>query len=66
MTSQQYRDPYLDQPHQDHMSVHDYIAIFKDLTYRGEVREHPSDTLTRFVWGIRPKIKCAIITSPMT
>jgi len=46
------------------MSVHDYIAIFKDLTHRSEVREHPSKTITRFVWGLRLKIKRVMITSP--
>ena len=29
-------------------------------THRSEVREHPSETLTRFVWGLRSKIKRAI------
>ena len=64
MTSQHYRDPHLNQlhnPRQGHFSVHDYIAIFKDLTHRSEVREHPSETLTRFVWGLQPKIKRAMI-----
>ena len=46
------------------MSVHDYIAIFKDLTHHSEVREHPSKTVTRFVWGLRSKIKRAMITGP--
>ena len=46
------------------MSIHDYIAIFKDLTHHSEVREHPSETVTRFVWGLRPKIKRAMITDP--
>ena len=46
------------------MSVHDYIAIFKDLTHHSEVREYPSETLTRFVWGLRPKIKRDMITGP--
>ena len=67
MTNQHYRDSHLDQLHnlhQGHMSVHEYINIFKDLTHRSEVREHPSETLTRFIWGLRPKIKRAMITSP--
>jgi len=67
MTGQHYRDPHLDQLHnlhQGHMSVRDYIVIFKDLTHRSEVREHPSKTLTRFVWGLRPKIKRAMIIGP--
>jgi len=46
------------------MSVYDYIAIFKDLTHRNEVREHPSETVTRFIWGLSPKIKRAMITGP--
>ena len=46
------------------MFVSDYIVIFKDLTHRSEVREHPSETVTRFVWGLWPKIKRAMITGP--
>ena len=67
MTNQHDRDSHLDQLHnihQGHMSVHKYITIFKDLTLRNEVREHPSETLTRFIWGLRPKIKHAMITGP--
>jgi len=67
MISQYYRDPYLDQLHnlhQGHMSVYDYIVIFKDLTHRSEVREHPSETVTMFVWGLRPNIKHAMIAGP--
>jgi len=67
MTSQHYNDPHLDQLHnlhQDHMSVHDYIDKFNDLTHRSEVREHPSDTVTKFVWGLRPKIKRVMVTGP--
>jgi len=55
MTSQYYRDSHLDQLHnlhQGNMSVHDYIAIFKDLTHSSEVSEHPSETVTRFVWNL--------------
>ena len=68
MTSQHYRDPHLDQLHnllhQGHMSIHNYIDIFKDLTHCSEVREHPSETVTRFVWDLRPKIKRDMITGP--
>ena len=59
MTSQYYRDHLLDQLHylcQGNMSVHDYIAIFKDLTLRSDMREHHSETITRFVWVLWPKI----------
>ena len=67
MISQHYRDPHLDQlhnPRQGHLSVQDYIVIFKDLIHRSDVSEHPSKTVTRFVWGLRPKIKRAMITGP--
>ena len=67
MTSQHYRDSHLDQLHnfrQGHLSVQDYIVIFKDLTHRSDVRKHHSETITRFVWGLRPKIKRAMITDP--
>ena len=67
MTSQHYTDPHLDQLHnlhQGHMSVQNYIAIFKDLTHHSELREQPSETVTMFVWGLQPKIKCAMITDP--
>ena len=67
MTNHHDRDSHLDQLHnlhQGYMSVHEYINIFKDLTHRSEVREHPSETLTRFIWGLRPKIKHAMITDP--
>jgi len=67
MTSQNYTDPHLDQLHnlhQGHMSVHNYIVIFKNLTHHSEVREHPSETVIRFIWGLQPKIKRAIITNP--
>ena len=69
MTSKYYRDPHFDQLHnlrQGHLSVQDYIAIFKNLTHRSDVREHPSETITRFVWGLRSKIKRAMINGPMT
>ena len=67
MTSQYYRDPYLDQLHnlhQGHMSVLDYITIFKDLTHCSNVCEHHSETITMFVLGLRPKIRRAMITGP--
>jgi len=44
------------------MSVQGNIAIFKDLTHHSEVREHNSETITRFVWGLRSKIRRAVIT----
>ena len=45
------------------MSVQDYIAKFEDLTHHCDVREHHSQTITRFVLGLRSKIKYAMITS---
>ena len=65
MTSQNYRGHLLDQLHnlrQGHMSVQDYIAIFKDFTHRSDVREHHSETITMFVWGLQPKIRRGMIT----
>ena len=44
------------------MSIQDYIIIFKDLTRRSEVRKHHSETITRFIWGLRLKLRCALIT----
>ena len=44
------------------MSVQDYIAKFEDLILRCDVREYHSQTVTRFVWGLRSKIRCAMIT----
>ena len=67
MTSQHYRDPHLDQLHnlrQGHLSVQDYIAIFKNLTHRSDVRERHSEIISRFVWGLRSKIKRVMITGP--
>jgi len=49
MTSQNYKKHLLDQLYnfrQGHMSVQDYITIFKNLTHRGNVREHSSETIT--------------------
>jgi len=66
MTSQHYRDPHLDRLHnlrQSQLFVQDYIAIFKDLTHRSDVREHPLGTITRFVLSLR-QIKRAMITGP--
>ena len=65
MTSQYSKDHFLDQLHnlcQGHMSVQDYVTIFKDLTHHSDVREHHSETITRFVRSLQPKTKCAIIT----
>ena len=45
------------------MSVQDDVAIFKNLTHHSNVREHHSETVTRFVWSLRPKIRFAMITS---
>ena len=47
---------------QGHMSVQDYITKFKDLTHCCDVREHHSETITKFVWGLWPKIRRAMIT----
>ena len=44
------------------MSVQDYIAIFKDLTHHSDVREHHSEIITKFVWGLQPKVRHAMIT----
>ena len=65
MTSQYYRDYLLDQLQnlrQDHMSIQDHIAIFKDLAYLSDVKEHHFETIIRFVWSLRPKIRRAMIT----
>jgi len=43
------------------MTVHDYKAIFKELTHRSDVREHHSETITRFIWGLGLKIRCVMI-----
>jgi len=67
MTSQHYRDHFLDQLHklhQDHTFVHDFLTIFKGLSHRNGMREHQSETITRFVRGLRPKIRRAMITGP--
>ena len=45
------------------MSFYDYIVKFEDLTIRCDVREHYSHTVTRFVWGLRSKIRRAMITA---
>ena len=44
------------------MSIQITITIFKDLAYRSNVREHHSETITRFVRDLRPKIRHAMIT----
>jgi len=65
VTSQHYIYRLLDQLHnlhQGHMSVQDYIAIFKDLTHHSDVREHHSETIIRLVCTLRPKIRRAVIT----
>ena len=56
----------LDQLHnlrQDDLSIREYIARFEDLTRRHDVRKHRSQTISRFVSGLRPNIWHAIITS---
>ena len=66
MTSQYYKYHLLDQLHnlrQGYMSVQNYVAIFEDLTRHSNVREHRSETITRFVYDLRPKIRCVMITS---
>jgi len=65
MTGQYYKDHLLDQLHnfrRGHMSVQNYIDIFKDLTHRSNMREHHSETIARFVSGLQPKIRRAMIT----
>jgi len=44
------------------MSVQNYIVIFKDLTHHSDVREHHSETITRFVWVCVLKIRRSMIT----
>ena len=72
MTKKSYRevsnimDHLLDQLHNlhlGHMSIQNFIVIFEDLTCRCDVREHGSQTITRFVSALRSKIKHAMITS---
>ena len=68
MTNQHYRDHLFDQLHnlrQGHMSVQNFIAVFKDLTHRSDMREHHSETIIRFVWGLRSKIRRDMILGPM-
>ena len=43
------------------MSFEDYIAKFENLTLRCNVREHHSQIVTRFVCGLRSKIRRAMI-----
>ena len=44
------------------MSVQDYIAKFEELTLCCGVREYCSQTVTRFIWNLRSKIRRAMIT----
>ena len=44
------------------MTIQNYISIFEDLTHRNDVRVHCSEIITRFAWGLRPKISRTIIT----
>jgi len=44
------------------MFVQDYIAKFENPTFHCDVREHCSHTVTSFIWGLKSKIKCAMIT----
>jgi len=60
MTSQDCREHLEDQLHNLHQGQ-DYIVIFKNLTQRTEVRKHHSETITRFVWGLRPKLRRDVI-----
>jgi len=39
-----------------------YIAIFEDVTLYCDVSEHCSHTVTRIIWDLRSKIRCAMIT----
>jgi len=67
MSYQHYRDHLLDRLHnlrEGYIPVQNYITIFKDLTHRSDLREHHSETITRFVWGLRPKIRRAMINGP--
>ena len=62
-----YRNCLLDQLHnfrQGDILVQDYIAKFEDLTLHCDEREQSSHTVTRFVWGLRSKIRRVMITSP--
>jgi len=45
------------------MSVQNYIAIFKDLTHRSDVREHQFEITTKFIWDLKPKLQRVLITS---
>ena len=61
-----YKNHLLDQLHnlrQGHMSIQNYIAIFEDLTRCYDVREHRSQTISRFILGLRSKVKRAMIMS---
>jgi len=45
------------------MSVQNCIVVFEDLTRHSDMREHCSQTITRFVWGLKSKIRRAMITN---
>jgi len=66
MSNQYYANHLINQLHnlrQGHIYIHDYIAIFKNLTHRNDVREHHYETITRFVWSLWSKIRRVMITS---
>jgi len=65
MSNQYYANHLIDQLrnlYQGHMFIQDYIAIFKELTRHSDVREHHSETIIRFIWSLRSKIRHAMIT----
>jgi len=43
------------------MSVQNYINTLEDLTRRRDMREYRSQTITRFVSGLKSKIRCPMI-----
>jgi len=45
------------------LSIKDYIAKYEELTNHCDVREHRSQTIIRFVSGLRFDIRRAMITS---
>ena len=44
-------------------SIQDYMVKFDNLTLRGDVREDPRQTLSRFLWGLKPKIRQAMLAN---
>ena len=48
---------------QSDLSARDYIARFENLIRRGDVRKHRSQTIIRFISGLRSNIRSAIINS---